>query len=186
MDKPQLVVETPEEEKIDLPIQLVDLEKGAAEEETQRKFALSKLGKKTDKVHKYLHKMLKALRENDSVFSDRFLESLKINKEEWDTWPPVTKITSLFPIFDKLVIILRYHGLLRMFKEKVFRKLTALCKRYLKVFNTFRCYFTQEVDAFLDHFVSKNAAEMNAFTEDVKFFGYSRVEAEEAEKMKVK
>lgn len=129
--------------------------------------------------------MLKQLRENDPEFADRFLESLKINKEEWDTWSPITKITSLFPIFEKLVIVLRFHGLLRMFKEKVYRKLTALCKRYLKVFNTFRCYCTQEVDDFLDKLVIKNSSEVQSFTDEVKYFGYGKVEAEEAEKLKV-
>ena len=175
----------PEEEIVHLPISIPNLGSESIGENDIKSIALEKLAKKCNRVHKYLHKMLKLLRENDSAFCDRFLENLKIDKEKWDDFNSKEKVMTLFPIFEKLIVVLRYHGLLRMFKEKMYRKLSALCRGYLKVYNTYRCYFPLEADKFMDKHRSGQAASVSLFADDIRNFGYSRAEAEEAERYKV-
>lgn len=175
----------PEEELIHLPLVIPNLDRELEDEREMKKSALEKLGKKCNRVHKYLHKMLKLLRENDPAFCDRFLENLKIDKEKWDELDPVAKITGLFPVFEKLIIVSRYHGLLKMFKEKMYRKLSALCRGYLKVFNTYKCFCPLEADKFIDKHKVEKSSGILAFTAEVRLFGYGRAEAEEAERYKV-
>lgn len=151
----------------------------------KKKEVLQKLSKKVDKFRKYLQKMLKLLAESDAGFSDRFSESFKIEKEDFEAKPDQQKIYLMFTVFEKLVVILRFNELLRMFKERVYRKLVALCKRYLKVFSTYKLYFTYEAEKFLDEHSQRNTAEIQAFTEEIKLFGYNRIQEEEEERIRV-
>ena len=146
---------------------------------------LVKMGAKVDRVARYFHKFLKGLKDIDAGFADRFGDSLRLARELWDAKSTEEKIQSLFPLTEKLFVVLRFHGLLRMFKEGVFRKMKALCKRYLKVFHTYKWFCTVEADNFIDKYLETGEPEVTAFTEEVKLFGYSRVEAEENERIRV-
>ena len=147
--------------------------------------ALAKLEKKVDRMHKYLNKMLKLLAESDPGFGERFLEALRPPRDDWDARHTEAKVQALFILFEKLIVVLRFNELLRMFKEKVYRKLAAICKRYFKIFGAYKLYCTLEADLFLDQQRELFAAEIQAFTEEVKLFGFTRLRDEEEERARV-
>ena len=90
----------------------------------------------------------------------------------------------MFPVFEKLIVILRFNSLLKNIKDHTY-KLSALCKKFLKLFGTYKCYFTLEADRFVENLRFTVGGEILAFTESLKSFAYFRLEIEEAEKIRV-
>lgn len=143
---------------------------------------LAKLDKKINRVNTYFHKMVKKMMEVDEEFGKKFLEPLKIDLDTWIKSDTRSKIFMMYPTFRKVTILLTLSGNLRFFKAKIWKKLSVLLKKYLRVFHTHRIHFRQETDEYLlNKYDEEEDTEVFWFRRRVVSFGFDRIEKEEAE-----
>lgn len=143
------------------------------------------LGQKIDKVHKYLGKMMKILNEKDPEFANQFVEGLNPENDYWSQLSTEDRIFTLIVPFKKISLILRYHSLFKKYEEKDYKKLVLLLKKYLRVLNIFKYKFEDSLTLYLEQNLYK-IREIDAFKEQLLISGYSRFEAQERERMKVR
>lgn len=175
------------EEKVDLNINLSNKIDLLQKYQTWNTKQTAKLDRRINKVNKYFHKILKKMIETDPEFGAKFLEPMKISMDKWIQSNTRQKIFMMYPLFNKVSILLSLMGLLRFFKEKIWTKLLILLKKYLKVFYTHRIHYRLETDDYLlDTFEAQQATDVNWFRKRVVIFGFERIEKEEAEQLEVR
>jgi hypothetical protein len=143
---------------------------------------MAKLDRRINKVNKYFQKMLNKMVDTDKEFTDKFLEPMRINIDKWIASDTRDKIFMMFPIFNKVSIMLTLAGLLRFFKEKIWFKLLVLLKKYLKVFYTHKVHYKKETEEYLTaKFEEEESTDIEWYRQKLVIFGFEWIEKEEAE-----
>ena len=146
---------------------------------------LAFIDKRVLRVIKYFNKMLKSLAEKQPEFAKKFTDPMKENMEVWEGRTTQDKIFGVLLSFEKLLVVVQHSGLLRFFKEKIYKKLLVLIKKYLTCLNTFRTHFYLEAEKMLDEHNLLTRAELDDFRRDLVVYGFERIAKEEADKMRV-
>lgn len=152
--------------------------------EKWEKQKMETLEKRVNKVLHYYNKMIKKMSSKDPEFGERFLSPMEVNRDSWLKMSTRDKIFRLLNPFEKVLVLVRYHALIKTFEDGVYKKLLKLSKKYMKLLNTHKIHFRNETDDFLQKNILRQF-ELDMFKDDILRFGFDRIRKEEIEKYKV-